>query len=93
MDIPGPARYFEEPREASNDHSMDELRSLHKTASRAVMHSVIEKNKYSSLEQSASQVSLAAGLRSPTSQTKDTRFEKDSTRSVRVAVAQSVNLK
>ena len=57
MELPGPDRYFEEPREASKA-SNEDIRSMHKTASRAAMHSVIEKNKYSSLEQSISQVSL-----------------------------------
>lgn len=83
--MPGPGRYFEEPRERSSD----ELKSLHKSVSRAAMHSVIEKNKYSSLEASLSQVSLHPGVRSPTSQTKDTRLEKEST----CSVTQSVNAK
>lgn len=85
-EIPGPTKYFEETREISQE----DLRSMNNSASRAVMHSVIEKNKYSSLDQSASQVSLKIGRESPTSQTKETtRFEKESTRSV----TQSVNLK
>ena len=85
--LPGPAQYFEQPR----DYSPLDDKSLKHCGSRNAMHSVIERNKYSSLEHSASQLSINPALenQSPTSQTKETRNDRDST----CSVAQSVNLK
>ena len=57
-DIPPVGTYFEDRDFRERDLSNDDMRSLHNSQSRRLMHSVIEKNKYSSLEHSGSQLSL-----------------------------------
>ena len=90
-DIPPVGTYFEEIRD--REFSNDDMRSLHNSHSRRLMHSVIEKNKYSSLDHSGSQLSLQQVGR--TSDTKDqTKQDYDSTAgSQNLNLASSVNLK
>jgi hypothetical protein len=76
--IPGPGRYFESPRGPSPDDERSYNESDRR--SRALMHSVIEKNKYSSLEASGSQLDYNDNSqdRSPTTHTKATALDKKS---------------